>query len=186
VINIAGFDIDIAVSEEHTFDAEVTAHPVEVGSDIADNVRLLPFSLALDCTVSDTPFGEMQRKREATGTTIPSRDALAFLKDLRKTREPFTVVTSLGSYVNLILRSLVIPRSADTGHALKFRATFQEVELVTNARTTVRVAAPRNKKKINRGNKPTVTAGTTNGDKKAPAPPPDNRTNLAKLYDAVF
>ena len=180
MIEIGGFLVDVAVSEEHSFESEVTAHPVETGADITDNVRAQPIVVTLDCVVSDTPIGEMVKRRDESGTNVPSSDALAFLKAVRDAREPITLATSLGAYENMVLRSLSVPRTGDTGDALRFRVTFQQVVLVTNARTTVPVAVPRAKKRINRGTKPAAETSVA-----APEPPEDNRTNLARLYDAI-
>jgi hypothetical protein len=156
---INGYEIDVAVREDHSFESEVTEHPVEVGADVTDHVRARPITVTLEGIVSDTPIGDMaQRRQEFTlvdgeAFAIPSEEALAFLLAIRDAREPVPIQTSLRSYESMMLQSLQIPRSADNGEALRFTATFVQVILVTNQRSVVRVSVPRAANKVNRGNK---------------------------------
>lgn len=155
MITIGGFDVDAALTEEHVFDADVTDYPVEKGGNVSDNIRSRPIKVTIEGVVSDTPLTEMAFIRAAAGGSgPPSQDALAVLEKIRDDREPVTIVTSLRLYENMALESLNIPRSKDTGDALRFRATFKQIRFVTNARTTVRVATPKSRKKTNRGSKP--------------------------------
>src|SRR5262249_25238178 len=60
--------------------------------------------------------------------------------------------SSLRRFENMVMTSLSVPRNAQTGAALRFSATFQQVVFVTNNRTTVRVAVPQARKPVNLGN----------------------------------
>lgn len=173
MILIDGYEIDVAVTETHGFESEVTEHPVESGADIADHVRARPIVVTLDSVVSDTPIGDLAARRSTD--TLPSREALARLLAIRDAREPITIETDLRVYDNMVMESLSIPRSVQTGDALRFSATFKQIQLVTNARTTVPVAIPRAKKKVDRGNKPT--------DPNAPPPPEEDSSALLDAAD---
>lgn len=157
-ILIDGFEIDAAVNEEHAFESDVTAHPVESGADVTDHVRARPISVTIEGVVSDTPFSDLAHRRGDSGP--PSDDALARLLLLREEREPVTIRTSLREYENMVLESLSIPRSGTTGAALRFSASFREIRLVTSERTTVHVDLPRAKKKVNLGTKPAPESAT--------------------------
>jgi hypothetical protein len=157
-ILIAGFEVDAALSETHSFESEVTEHPVENGADIADHVRARPISVQIDCVVSDTPIGTLVSSR--SDTSLPSSDALAKLMQIRDEREPVTISTALRTYDNMVLQSLSIPVDATTGYALRFSATFTQIQLVTNERTTVRVSLPRASKKVDLGNKSSEPVAT--------------------------
>lgn len=157
---INGYELDVAVNEDHTFESEVTEHPVEIGADVADHVRARPITVTLEGIVSDTPIGAVAQRRQqftlvnGEAFALPSEEALAFLRAVHEAREPVTIQTSLGSYENMMLRSLQVPRSTETGEALRFTASFVQVVIVQNLRTVVRVAVPRASNKVNRGNKP--------------------------------
>lgn len=157
-ITIDGFEIDATLSEGHDLNAEVTAYPVESGSDVTDHVRLLPITVTLDCVVSDTPIGSLATRRG--GFSLPSDDAYAHLVSLRNAREPVTIETSLAVFENMVCTAVSIPRAAENGDSLRFSATFTQIQLITNARTTVRVSVPKAAKKVNLGNRPLSDAPT--------------------------
>jgi hypothetical protein len=151
MVTIDGYVLDVAVSEEHAFDSEVTSHPVEQGADISDHVLARPINVSIEGVVSDTPIGAAATARG--DTTLPSSDAFARLIAIRNAREPVIIETSLQVFRNMVLQSLQVPRSSSTGDALRFRATFVQVQLVVNERTVVEVAVPVAAKKKNLGNK---------------------------------
>jgi hypothetical protein len=146
MVIIAGFPIDVATAIDPALDSEITEYPVEDGADVTDHVRDLPISLTIEGIVSDSPL------IERTGD-LPSADARAHLEKIRADKEPITVETPRRTYTSMVLERLSFPEDARTGEALNFRASFKEVVLKTNERTTVRVAIPSARKKVNRGHK---------------------------------
>jgi hypothetical protein len=154
-ILIDDFELDASLVETHTFDSEVTEHPVETGSDVADHIRVMPDVVVIEGIVSDSPIGALADRRSITEAK-PSDDCLAWLKAIRSERRPVTIVTSLGTYTEMVMQQLEVPRTADTGEALRFRASFKQIIVVTNRRTTTVTAQPRGKRKVNRGSKPAI------------------------------
>lgn len=154
MVSIDGYPIDLFVSEEHAFEADVTEHPVEKGADVTDNRRRKPASVTLEGVVSDSPLGAVALDPSRTGSTSPSDDAYARLRKIDEDGEPVTITTALRRYDSMDLVSLSIPKTAATGRALRFRAVFRQVVIVENKRTTVRTATPRSKGKTKRGTKP--------------------------------
>lgn len=153
-VTIGEYVIDASVSESHTFESEVTEFPVEQGSAISDNIRPKPIVVTLEGVVSDTPIGNMAVLRNQLGDPaadgtggqlhyVPSTDALKALLAIRDARQPVTIATTLQRFENMALTNLEIPRDAQTGAALRFTATFQQITIVTNQRTTVRTTAVR-------------------------------------------
>jgi hypothetical protein len=159
---IDGFEIDAELSGEHGFESEVTDHPVEQGADISDHVRPKPVVVTVEGVVSDTPVGPIADRRgdvNENGVLVnsPSQDALAWFLRLRDERQPVAIETSLRRFDSMILQSLSIPTDARTGKALRFRATFKQVRVVVNERSTVRVDVPRARRRQNLGNRPAAT-----------------------------
>jgi hypothetical protein len=148
--------IDIASSEEHTLDATVTSYPTEKGSTITDNVLLQPIQLTMECVVSATPIGDIVKERLAEGGDNPPQKVYQQLIELRNSKQPCAIDTSLIVYNYMVPESLSFPRDISVGDALKFRITFKEIRTVTNERTTIRTAKPNGKKKRNLGNKPFI------------------------------
>lgn len=169
---IDGYQVDAELSSDHEFVNEVTEHPVETGADVTDHSTPKAISVSVEGVVSDTPVGNLAAKRLSDGAGTPSDDALARLLALRESREPITIETSLRVYDNMMLEQLTTSRDASTGDALRFRATFKQLQLVTNRRTTILVAAPRSRRRVDRGAKPSPFAPTD-------APPPAAKTDAS-------
>lgn len=150
--SIGGYVVDVELSVSPIVSNEITEHPVESGADIADNVRVLPLRLTLEAVVTNTPLAAMRQIREALVTVdgetfmSPTDEADAFLRALSKKREPVTVSCSRGVFDRMVLESYA-PQSS-TYDELRFTATFKQINLVTNDRTTIRVEARPKKKKL--------------------------------------
>lgn len=162
---IDGFLIDAALTEGHKYSAQLTKYPVESGSQIADNVTKDPTVVTIEGIVSDTPLGNALQARQsaqsnpdATFEFLPSDEALAVLERIYDDEEPVTVETSLKRYENMVLIDLDIPVDGETGDALRFTATFEQVTIRTNRRTTVRVASPNLRKKTKKQAPPILNA----------------------------
>lgn len=136
LVMIDEFLMDVSLNEGHEFESEVTEFPVESGSNIVDNVRPKPITVTMECLVSNTPIGFLATTR-GTGSGSPSDpvdDAYEHLLKIRERREPVTIRTSLRTFENMVLKSLSIPRSSGRGDELRFTATFQQIQVVTNKR----------------------------------------------------
>jgi hypothetical protein len=153
---IDDFLIDCVLSEDHQFESEVTEYPVEDGADITDNVRPKPIVVTMECLISNTPLPPISALRgpRADGTAFsllsatrailqvtPAQEAYQRMLLIRAAREPVTIRTSVDTFKNMVLKNLTIPRAAGGGDALRFTATWQQIEIVTNTRGT-RVAIP--------------------------------------------
>lgn len=168
MITIDGMVIDAALREEHSFEADVSEHPVESGADVTDHVRARPPVVSIEGIVSDTPLADDVIAARTAGET-PSVEARARLFDIWNRREPITVETTVAVYTNMVMQSFSITEDADTGEACRFRATLKQIRLVKNKRTTVRVASPSGSRKVNLGSRPSPEV--TDGGGGAQSPP---------------
>ena len=94
----------------------------------------------------------------------PSTKALTDLEDIYITRLPVTIQTTLKTYTSMAMSSLSITRDSTTGAALTFTAKFEQIIIVTNDRTKVRVATRSAGKKQNKGTVILTDAIDTNGN----------------------
>ncbi len=168
-------ELDAAITEQHSADAEVTQFPVEAGPSVSDHVRVLPERLRIEGVVSNTPLpsapgvgaaryrdyarevGEAQRGGQFGSVENPfsqrAETAYFRLKAIHGAGVPITVSTALQDYPDMILKSLDVPRAGDLGDAVHFSAEFWKVVQVQ----TETVALERSPKpgKRQRGKKPT-------------------------------
>jgi hypothetical protein len=139
-LSIAQIEVDVAVAETHETNCDITENPVEAGANVSDHVFFKPVMLTVEGLVSDTPV-----KFLAGLTSLfddnRSRKTYEELLALQEDREPVDVITGLKQYNNMILKTLTVPRSADTGRALRFTAVFQEVRIVESATISIQVSA---------------------------------------------
>lgn len=178
MITIDGMIVDAALREEHTFEADVTEHPVETGASITDHVRTKPPTISIEGIVSDTPLEPVASLRQ--GDDLPSYETRVRLYEIWNAREPVTIDTTLTLYKNMVMQSFTIDEDGTTGEACRFRATFKQIRYVKNRRTFVTVAVPRAKGKVNRGNRPAPTP-----DGGAQSPPAKTDENATALYRFV-
>lgn len=86
-VTIGDIWIDVSVREGHDLQAEVTEHPVESGANIADHIRPLPATLAIDGIVTNHPIelpgshveGARQRANSIEIEAEPSVGAAAII-----------------------------------------------------------------------------------------------------------
>lgn len=136
-VMINNFVIDVSVREDHSFESEVTDYPVESGGSFSDNIRRQPISVTMEGIVSNTPIGDVEAIRGINTEDLPevsAAKAYAVLRGVWESGEPVTIRTSLGTFENMALQSLSVPRDGDTGDALRFTAVFQQIVTVTNKR----------------------------------------------------
>lgn len=126
--------VDASISEDHNAEIETTDNPVEVGADVTDSARPKPRTFTMEGLVSDSPFVS------GNAGAQPGRSLTAYkqLLQLHDTPQLITVVTGLETYQNLLMTSLNVPRTAQTGRAVRFRASFKEIQIV--ASQTVQIA----------------------------------------------
>ncbi len=123
--------LDASVEENHVYQALVTSNPVEEGSDITDNVSINPITLNMTGFITDSPVKFLQGVQRLLSSTSGSGSISSSAHDdlifLFNQKQPFTVVTGLKTYANMILRRLNFPRNATTGKSLRFEAELVQV-----------------------------------------------------------
>ena len=106
--------VDAFVKESHTFSAEITEHPVENGSVMADHVINKPFSLSIDGIISNTPmtlvgltaFDSAVRFFEGESNNTVTK-AFEVIENLFAQRTPISIATSLKIYPDMVLEIFV-------------------------------------------------------------------------------
>ena len=111
------------ISEEHAVRISKTSYPVETGGSLVDHAVVQPRTLKLVGWVSDLLAPEGRRGSPSRGS-----DAWLQLNRLVESREPFLVVTLLGSYPSMLITSLKAPVDRTTGRALRFEMELEEVQ----------------------------------------------------------
>ncbi|MCK4522419.1 MAG: hypothetical protein KAU20_07640 [Nanoarchaeota archaeon] len=154
---IKEIELDVTIAETHTYQSLVAQHEIENGSPVCDHIYNQPAVLNLEGFITNSPVKILGgRLGSIIGRTTLQRVETAFteLEELRRLKEPFTVITGLKTYMSMVFQNLVIPVDRRTGDALRFTATFikikkvksEVVELEDLAEDTSDTSAPEVKK----------------------------------------
>ncbi len=159
---------DVVESEEVTFDADVTEHPVERGADLTDHKRLKPVGIRLTADLANTPttplaavfHPEMEPPQfvpmESHEVQRPGDDGRSALERIHESCETVEVFLGLEDqgrlYESMMIQSLVFSRDGKTGDVVRFNATLREVRVAESELVSVkRVKVARAEGKVERG-----------------------------------
>jgi len=157
--NLDVINIDATLSEVHTAEVELTQHPVETGADITDHARQKPREIRIDGFVTNTPFdsdvvgpatmalallargantlGIQTDLNPLTGGSAIIRDAFDKFQLLYQYAAPCQIFTPYRQYQNMVMVSFQSNREQKNGDALRFTATFREVNFVSSQMVNV-------------------------------------------------
>lgn len=185
----AGIVVDATLTESHVLSSEVTMYPVEDGSTISDHVQLKPLVYNMTGVISDTPIGFLilgdvgsainsVQKYFGSGR---SQEAYYAIFNLWKSRAPFTVTTNLKRYENMIFTSFIVDDDVDTSNEINFKATLQQVTIVTSQSTSSQGQNLSSNTKISQTGQSTVNNGqqTTN-------PTEEQGSGAHKMFGGFF
>lgn len=112
---IGGVFVDVVISEEHTAAMEIAEHPVESGAKISDHAWRTPYKILLESVV------------DGARAVAAYQQLLA----IQQEAEPFSLVTGLKVYPNMLIKEIVATRDREHARVLKFTAELQEVIIVS-------------------------------------------------------
>lgn len=135
--------LDCLLQEEEKLSNTVTKFPVESGGSSNDHVIIEPDVLTITGFVTNAPIrahsGTIDGKARVTkkgedqliGTDINFAElALAYLREIRKSKKVVTVTTRRGTWENMIVEEFSRVKSKDTGDALAFVIRFVQFNQV--------------------------------------------------------
>lgn len=136
---IAEIKLDVIVEESVQSSTTITSNPVENGADVNDHIIINPLTFSMQGIVSDTKVGilgglnavgQLLSGDAFTKENTPSKDAWESLLELQADRTPFTLVTNLKDYENVVIENISTSQNKDTSNALIFTANMREIIFV--------------------------------------------------------
>lgn len=130
--SVGGIVFDLLIQESHSLRNIITTHTIEDGSAIADHIRNELRQGALVGIVTNYSIG----LNFTEGLTLPGKasrykDAYDAMVALWRERSLVTIVTQLEVYENVAISSVDVSRAPETGEALQFQVSFQQVKSVS-------------------------------------------------------
>lgn len=147
---ISVIPIDVTQTENHMFGHTITKKPVQDGATIADNIIIEPDRVTITGIFTDQSLlnkgldlaGGLLGDGVAPSSFSTWEDKLAKLHEIRKMREPFTLVTSLGTYKNMFFDGdIAVNRDLTTSEALFFTTTLCGINIIASRTTQVPASA---------------------------------------------
>jgi hypothetical protein len=202
-------EIDVVLSESQSGGAEATEHPVERGASKTDHIRPRPLEIRIDGLVSSAMVSQAQAPTydaarrafdvAAAGTEDRAQFARDTLEEIR-TRGDVVMLQLGGAYIGqqsserysiggtstaryfdgMALVDLSFPRDKGTGRALRFSATFRQIETVES-----RLGAAPVITKTTRA-KPRADAGNQNPKASSEPEAAGGKRKLESLLHAMF
>jgi hypothetical protein len=163
---IGGVIIDAVVTESYSFSNSVTQLPVEDGSEITDNVTESPDVVAIEGYIGHAAFGN-------SGSGPRPVDAYKALLELKRKKQPITLILGLDTFDDMIITDFAIKRDKDTGANLSFAMSFQKILVISSKKTSISA-----EKTISNGDTD-QTAGTANNGT-------GSKTKAPSYYDQQF
>lgn len=124
---------DASLREDHTIENTITDNPIETGGIVTDHVQTQPRVFPLEVVQSLTPDSLLGLASGAFAGVPPSLtrhiDTWNRLKTAAELRLPFTVITSLEIFTNVVIERLSTVRTADTTNALIFSMVLRTIEI---------------------------------------------------------
>lgn len=151
--------LDATLSEEHTFSSTITKNEIEEPEDgetnqINDNMVLNPDQLKLEGIISEVPISLIESLKNVGAGLVSNvsgvlggagaflstelmaspenkqQKALEQILSLLKNKIPFTVVTGLKTYKDMMATSFSVPKDSLIGDSLKFSIQLQKIKFV--------------------------------------------------------
>ena len=125
---IAGIGVDVVISEQYTISNTISSHPVENGANINDHIQKNPFNYNVTGVVSDTPLGI--GNFSFNGVNSRRVEAFQQFQNLMESKAVFNLITGYQIYENMVAINFNVENTIDTGNALSFSLTMQQVRIV--------------------------------------------------------
>lgn len=116
--SMGDFYFDAVFKTEHNASMIVTEHPVQTGAPVADHAYLEPEEISCEIGMTDV---------NGDGKSV---EMYQQLRELMSRREPFTLVTRLNSYSDMLITALSVPDDYTTMFALKAGIVFKQIRVV--------------------------------------------------------
>lgn len=197
---IAQLELDASLNENHRRENVISDYPVESGSNITDHVRNQPVILQMTGFVTNSPVPildlgvdklkeSLSNVGDEVSSKVISRDkferttvARDLLLDYWKNGTLLDIDTNFFVYTNMVIESLLVPRNATIGDAMRFEATFKQIRFVSSE--TVELP---NVDDLN-GRAPNIDKQAQNkidGGKETTTDLPEEEKDIALLYQLI-
>ena len=135
--NIGGLFFDAIIHTDTQEHLTITSHPVQAGANISDHAFREPTRITMEIMMSDAMAERLPG--QFSGIWDKSVSAYRRLVELQRSRIPFSVMTRLNMYQNMLIENISAPDDVGTQNGLRCTVELREVLLAQV--TTTKVSA---------------------------------------------
>lgn len=129
--SINGIEFDVLINQTLTLEADIPEYPTEKGYSVEDTIILKPLLIDITVFLTDTPVSWSRRFGKNTNRI---KTVTEELKRLYFNKLPVTFSTSDGTWRNMGITSITIPKTAESGYACEIPIKLKQIR-VTEAKT---------------------------------------------------
>ena len=133
-VSIEGIEFDALIDSQETYTAEAPTYPTENANAVTVTLVLEPLELSMTLFVTDTPVTWKRKHGVSKNRVITVCNNMI---KLFTTRQPLKVSTSEKDYSNMVITSLTISKTTETGYAREIPITLKEITVVSTKTTTI-------------------------------------------------
>jgi hypothetical protein len=137
---LTNYVFDAVFAIKHRRSVRKTSHPVLTGANLTDHAYVLPSRVTLEIGMSDVQAS--YQEGVWTGSATKSISAWQILKTIINTKLPFTLITRLDTYLNMLIIDIDAPDTNKTQHGLRATITLEEQLIASTISTTAVSARP--------------------------------------------
>lgn len=130
VSGLIALELDVLMAETPEYTANLSRSGLESGGTVSDHMELVPLKLNIEAIISATPASFAKLLRVGI-LGDPVGDGHRMMKKLQQDREPFDFVGGFETYFSMVLTAYTPTRTKDTGRALHFTATLEQLKFAT-------------------------------------------------------
>lgn len=147
-------DIDVSLSETHSYESDITKNPVEKGSPICDNIVHKQPKVSIKGLCTPLKIEYLGGIKAMSAQSFVQNKWQQLLK-IKLSGEKITLFTGLDIYPDMIMTTLNKTRDASNVNHLEFNATFERIKIVPVEYTSLKINMPKSasKSKVNPENK---------------------------------
>jgi len=148
-VAVTSVEFDATLTASHAGDVDITEHPLETGSNVADGARAKQRTVSLEGVIVDNPLDAKPSDNAGAGRARRLYDALELVKEKGGV---CTLTTPFRSYDNILIKQLSSDEDKKMGGAVKVKIALTQVKLVRSQTVAVRkTAKPNGQEKGDKG-----------------------------------
>lgn len=135
-VSLGGIEFDALMNMTENYTSDVPSYAVDSGYEVSDNISIKPLTIELSAYITNTPVTWIKRKghkpnKKRTNQIVSKLKKLYFKKSL------VTLKTNTGTYKNMTITSLSIPKDTENYSSREIKITLQQVTKVSAQTTSI-------------------------------------------------